>query len=161
MLEKLKDNLVDILFYLCLFLLVIMLGNMVFATGPQDLIPKQIGEVFSKAKADSLFGLVTNSKSINKKSLQLMAAGCDNYILVNLVDSIVVVLNERKELLYETPFNYQESDTMHVFSIEKLFKLLSKENDGIVTFQQRDIVFTISKGAFVLEWSNPCPPHCP
>lgn len=161
MLEKLKNYFVDILFYVCLFLLLLMLGNMVFATGPQDSLSRQIGEVFTKVLADSLFGTVTGEKNINTKSLRLMASACDNYILTNLIDGNVVVMNENKEVLSETPYNYQENDTMHVYSIDKLFELLAKGNDGIVSFQLRDMIFTISNGAYVLEVADPCPPNCP
>lgn len=143
------------------FIILITLLFIVFFCKPEVTGPRTIGQVFTKVEADSLFGKVTEEKSINAKSLKLLATGCKDYMLANIIDSNIVVLNEKKELLSETLYDYTGSDTVNVFSISVLYELLSKGNDGTVMFQHRGRKFTVTNGEYVLEMVDPCPPICP
>ncbi len=156
-----KKYCLDIVFIILIIILIIFIGDAVFANGPQNPSPGQIGRVFSTEEADSLFGAVKTEKPINTKSFRLLLAGCENYVLVGVADNHFILLNERKEVLSETPYNYNAADTVFVYSIDKVYELLVRGGNSITKFQKREAVFTISNGSFVLEFADPCPPLCP
>ncbi|NLT51426.1 MAG: hypothetical protein GXX85_10960 [Ignavibacteria bacterium] len=158
--KKYKLKPTDIFFIFLVVILIIFIGDVVFANGPQNSSRGQIGKVFATEEADSLFGSVNTEKSINTKAFRLFINDCENYILVNVVDDRFVLLNEEKVVLSETPFNYSQSDTFYVFSIDKVYELLVRGGNSITKFQKRKAIFTISNGSFVLEFSEPCPPKC-
>jgi hypothetical protein len=134
---------------------------MIFAQGQQKSIPDQICVVFSQFEAYSLFGPVIYEKDVNTMCLKLLLKGCEEYIMVNVFDGMLVIVNEKKEVLSESIVNLKVDDKFYVFSIEKVIELLSKGKSSFVVFQIRKEVFSISNGSFVLEMAEICPPICP
>lgn len=145
---------------------------------------KVIGQVFTKAEADQLFGPVLKSITVPVADLNKILAQCDGYVMFDLDISSAkvqaIATDESRRPLNGYAKTIKPERIMHKYSKSKVQELLTKSGfntevkgsvlkstasagstpNTSVTFEIRSNVFTVSTTAFTLEMALGCPPAC-
>ena len=121
---------------------------------------KIVGEVFTKADANAYFGDVTVSKTISTADLQALLKKTDTYILFNIIEDGLVILNNKRVVLYPEGTTIPAEQKFKLSSISKVVELIEKGGAENVHVELRNCVLTVSNGEYVLELGAYCPPWC-
>lgn len=131
------------------------------------------GQIIPSQQADLLFGPVLKSVKINKKMLVNIARYASGYLLFNLIDDELVVLDAQRNPLYPANFVVNPNQEFHVFDLRKVNALLNINNANKMTIELRaNAILTITvKGnngngieddsdGQTMEYAVMCPPFC-
>ncbi len=122
---------------------------------------QSVGKIYSKTTADSLFGNVLNSAAINSNTLQSLTSNTSNYIMFNIIQGNLVVLNNNRNVLYPGAMTISSSTVFRYCSVSVLLDLLREGGNASTYIEVRQNVLTITNGSFTLEEMGYCPPICP
>jgi hypothetical protein len=129
----------------------------------------QVGKLYSPEEANKLFGNVLYSADINTNTLAALIKKTDKSIMFGLINKQLIILDNKRHLLYPEKADFKETDVFTVYSTAVLNELLetgklNKQTDGdaeTVSVEQRREVLSVSSDAQTLETGNKCPPYCP
>ena len=129
----------------------------------------QVGKLYSPEEANKLFGNVIYSVDINTNTLAGLIKKTDKSIMFGLINKQLIILDNKRHLLYPEKADFKETDVFTVYSTTVLNELLetgklNKQTDGdaeTVSVEQRREVLSVSSDAQTLETGNKCPPYCP
>ncbi len=129
----------------------------------------QVGKLYSPEEANKLFGNVLYSADINTNTLAALIKKTDKSIMFGLINKQLIILDNKRHLLYPEKADFKETDVFTVYSTTVLNELLetgklNKQTDGdaeTVSVEQRREVLSVSSDAQTLETGNKCPPYCP
>lgn len=119
-------------------------------------------------EANQLFGPAIFSVEINSETLRNLMLKTDKNIMFGLINKQLIILDNKRRLLYPDQTEFKETDVFTVYSISLLNELLSdrkinkQSSDGtdIVNIEQRREVLSISSDTRTLESGLKCPPLC-
>ena len=123
--------------------------------------PQTIGKIFSKMEADSLFGNVIDSISINQSELNSLLNKTENYIMFQINKGKLIILGDGRNVLYPVGKNVNSDEVFALFSKSKVVELLNSGKGTILIFEKRRSHLTITFDLVTLEFSVWCPPFCP
>ena len=121
---------------------------------------KIVGQLFTKADVTAAFGEITFSASMPTPDLQALLTKTDTYVLFKIIDSSIVILNNKRELLYPEGVSVPSEAPFKLYSVSKVQELIDKGGAETVSFETRDCIMTISDGDHILELGANCPPWC-
>jgi len=121
---------------------------------------QEVGEIFTKQKADDLFGEVLESYSVSTSTVIKWLNSTDDKIMFLLKNGTLTVLGDDRDLVYSTTQYSETNEVFHLYSKSKVTELLDSDKNSTTYFENRRNVFTITNGYFTLEVSWPCPPKC-
>ena len=121
---------------------------------------QEVGEIFTKQKADDLFGEVLESYSVSISTVSSWLNSTDDRIMFLLNGGELTVLGDNRDLVYSTSQYSETNEVFHLCSKSKLVELLNNSGNSTTYFEVRSDVFTITNGDFTLEKTWPCPPYC-
>ena len=130
-------------------------------------ITGEVGKIYTKAEADSIYGPVLIADTIKTVDLLKLAEKSPKYMMFNLIDGKAVVLNASREVISSNALVVSKTQTIEskqVFrflSTSKLLELIKLGGAGVTTIENRTSALTLSNGVTVLEQIAPCPPICP
>ncbi len=127
----------------------------------QTVLAQSVGKIYSKTTADSLFGNVINSVEINSNKLQSLTSNTSNYIMFNIVQGNLVVLNNNRNVLYPGAMTISSSTVFKFCSVSVLLDLMREGGNASTYIEIRQNVLTVTNGDFTLEEMENCPPFCP
>jgi len=121
-----------------------------------------IGKLYTKDQANQIYGPVLQSISINTTSLSALAAKTPNYIMFNILNGQVVILNSYRSVLYGPMTAVSASQVFRVFSTSIVNQLIQQGGSPTTNIELRaNNTLTVSNGEETLEMSYTCPPICP
>jgi len=131
------------------------------------------GQIISSQQADLLFGPAIKTVKINKKMLVNIARYIGNYLLFNVIDDQLVVLDAHRNPIYPANFVVDPTQEFHVFDVRKVNELLNINNATKMNIELRaNAILTITvKGngpngieddpdGKTMEYAVMCPPFC-
>ncbi len=139
--------------FLCIIVLSLSLASVGYS--------QTIGKIYSGAEADSIYGTVIDSVNINTSDLQSLILNTSNYIQLNIVYGKLVILDNKRNVLYPLGLIISENEVFKVCSVSILQILLQKGNSAETFVENRSNVLTITNGGYTLEEMLNCPPFCP
>jgi len=139
------------IFYI--FLLIIFFTTMVQA--------QELGKIIPKSEADQLFGNVVESTSMTATELKTIITRTSNYVMFRLEDGQITILGDGRAVLYPEGKTVSSDVVFHVYSKSKVSELLGDNPVGMLAYENRTSVFSITYGISTLEYSGLCPPICP
>jgi len=129
-------------------------------------ITGEIGKIYTKAEADSLFGPVLTVDTVKTNDLASLAQNTPKYMLFNLIDGKACVLNASREVIFNNSLVVGKAPTIEptkvfrLFSTSKVLELIKLGGSDITTIETREKALILTNGSTVLEESAPCPPMC-
>lgn len=128
----------------------------------------QIGKIYTPDDANKLFGNVIYSVDINTTLLSSLMKKTDKNIMFGLINKQLIILDNKRHLLYPEKAEYKDDDVFTVYSNDVLMELLSgktlnKDSNGEaenVSIEQRREVLSVSTDSQTLETGSKCPPFC-
>jgi hypothetical protein len=129
-------------------------------------ISGEVGKIFTKTEADSLYGLVLKADTIKTADLTKLSAITPKYMLFNLIDGKAIVLNASREVISSNSLVVGKAQTIEptqvfkLFSTSKILELIKQGGSDITTIETRANVLTLTNGVSVMEEAVPCPPFC-
>jgi hypothetical protein len=130
-------------------------------------ITGEVGKIYTKAEADSLYGPILTLDTIKTEDLSKFAQNSHKYMMFNLIDGKACILNESREvisspsLVVGKPQSVEPTKAFKLFSTSKILELIKQGGSDVTTVEIRANVLTLTNGAAVLERSSTCPPICP
>jgi ribosomal protein L15 len=124
-------------------------------------LSKVVGKIYTKAKADSLYGPVLKADTIKTKDLAKLAKKNQKYMMFNLIDGKACILNSKRAVISGAALTIKPEQEFRLFSTSKVLELIKKGGSDITTVETRANTITLTNGAIAMEESEPCPPHCP
>ncbi len=121
---------------------------------------QQFGKIFTKAKADELFGKVIFSTEIPQEIVVDVFNKTEKNIMFGIVKQNAIVLDNNRKLLYPVKAEFKDTDVFTVYSVSVLKELLSKGKSPNINVEQRKEVLSVSYNDYTLETGNWCPPFC-
>jgi hypothetical protein len=121
---------------------------------------KVIGKIYTKEEANQLYGPVIKSIEISTNTLYSLAQKTPNYIMFNVMNDKIIVLDAQRKEIFGDVQNLTSSTSFHVYSTSQLLNLLKSGGESITYVQSRNNVMTITNGAFTMELAQICPPFC-
>ena len=85
----------------------------------------------------------------------------NGYIMFNIIDNKLVVLDRYRRLIFGDEKLYSHTTEFHVFSSSVVTELLRSGNASTVTVELRRDVLSVTNGDYTMEYSLLCPPVCP
>jgi hypothetical protein len=123
-----------------------------------------IGKLFKKAEADSIFGKVYFSQTMDSKLISEVLNDSTNVMMFRVTkDSLFIIDKHRKPVFpaKEKPRDYQVFYQYSKDMLKKLFDQFEAINEETTaTVELRGSTVTITSGAFTLENACICPPLC-
>ena len=157
-------------FRLSYLALVVILFSLVTSSFAQD---KVIGQIYSKAEADQLFGPVLKSVTIPVADLSKTLDKCNSYVMfaLDVTDSQpqLIATDENRKPVNGYSKQIKADKVLNKYSKSKVVELLSKSGitsssslstSATVTLEVRSNVFSVSTGVYTLEMAILCPPYC-
>lgn len=121
-----------------------------------------IGKLYTKDQANQIYGPVLQSISINTSSLKAMTARTPKYIMFNILNGQLYILNSDRTVMSGAMTNLSASQPMRLFSTSIVNQLVQQGNSSNTTIELRaDNIITITNGDVTLEQAVLCPPACP
>ena len=115
------------------------------------------GMLFTREVANQKFGPVLKSIDLPVNTLLSFTNQTGNQIMFRIQDNQVVILDERRNVLYPAGMQVNSQD---VFSVSIINELLSNGSGVLVSIEQREDVLSISYGQLTMEDGALCPPFC-
>lgn len=126
------------------------------------------GEIFTKEKADELFGEVKESVELSLETVQSFVESTDDFIMFKIVDGSLIVANSQRKIFYNKKnLIFSDVDVFYMYSTfvfeELIFNYIDDgaESDNLISFEMREEVFSVTAGQNTMEHATPCPPFCP
>jgi hypothetical protein len=130
-------------------------------------ITGEVGKIYTKAEADSLYGPILTIDTIKTEDLSKFAENSPKYMMFNLIEGKAYVLNASREvisgpsLVVGKPQSVEPTKAFKLFSTGKILELIKQGGSDVTTVEIRSNVLTLTNGSSVLEKSSTCPPICP
>jgi hypothetical protein len=121
---------------------------------------EEIGKIFSKDEANNLYGAVQQSKDISSSELASLFSGSKNYLMFKIINNQLVILGDKRVVLYPAGYKDDNKEVFAVYSISKIQELLNTGKAVATTVEQRSEVISINNGEQTLEMMHWCPPYC-
>lgn len=121
-----------------------------------------VGQIFTKEEANKKYGTVVESVSFPVRSLQVVLDKADKYVMFNIIDKQLYILDENRTALYPSGSTVDDKQVFYYFSksiVEGLINFTEKQNN--LDIELRKDVLSITYGEFTLELQMLCPPYCP
>jgi len=118
------------------------------------------GMLFTREVANQKFGPVLKSIDLPVNTLLSFTNQTGNQIMFRIQDNQVVILDERRNVLYPAGMQVNSQDVFTVFSVSIINELLSNGSGVLVSIEQREDVLSISYGQLTMEDGALCPPFC-
>lgn len=119
-----------------------------------------VGKLYSKSQADQLFGSVLVSKTISSAALTALAQRCPQYIMFNIINGHLFVLNSKREVLSGALSKVDPSQVFHFCSASMILQLIQSSGANTLNVELRQNNMTITAGSLTLEDFMTCPPTC-
>ena len=124
---------------------------------PQNIV----GKLYTKAEANSLYGLVINSVPISSMYLINLTSQTTNYLMFRILNGNIIILGDKRAALYPTNAAISEKDVFRYLSISLIQKLIKNGNSPTTYVEIRNNeILTITNGVYTLENTVLCPPFC-
>lgn len=136
---------------------IISLSNLILA---QTQSLGVVGKLYTKAEADQLYGPVKQSISINTSTLTNLAAKTPDYILFNVINNSLYVLNSSRAVLQGPATAVSSSQVFKLFSVSMVKQLIQQGQSTTTSIELRANVLTVTNGDYTLEDALSCPPWC-
>lgn len=127
-----------------------------------------VGKIISTSEANQLFGPPLKSFTFNAKMVLMLTKRSPEYIMFNIINDNVVVLDARRKVLHPDGLTVASQMQFHLFSTSKVLELLDLIGSNKLTLQIRaNNILTITgdelteEDGSVLEYALHCPPICP
>lgn len=128
----------------------------------QTLSSTVVGKLYTKAEADQIYGPVLQSVTINTSALSAITAKTPNYIMFNIINGQLYILNSARTVLSGPATAVSASQVFRYFSTSIVNQLIQQGQATSTTIELRgNDVLTVTNGDSTLEMSYPCPPYCP
>ncbi len=121
-----------------------------------------VGQIFTKEEANKLYGPVKESLSIPITNLEIILNKTDEYVMLNIIDKKLFILNSKREVLYPYGDSVKDDQVFYYFSkgaVESSLKYFEKKQNAQIEI--RKDVLSITYGEFTLEFVALYPPICP
>ncbi len=142
-----------------LLLGVLFFSNTIFA---QTQTTGVIGKLFTKTEANTLYGPVLKSVTINTSALSALLSRTPKFVLFNIINGQLYILNSNRSLLSGPSTALSASQQMRVASTSVFNQLIQKGGASTTTVELRgNGVLTVTNGNDTLEETTSCPPYCP
>lgn len=136
-----------------LLVLIISVSGSLFAQ-------EEIGKIFTSTEADSLYGKVIESYTMNADSLIKILKETKDKIMFRVQDKKAIIAGNNRSILYPNGSSITDKEVLRVYSINKVLELIASGRKDVVVIQLREATTTIENGNLVLERGFPCPPYC-
>ena len=136
------------------------------AISDTTVITGEVGKIFTKAEADSLYGPVLIADTIKTEELAKLTTASPKYMLFNLIEGKSFVLNDSRAVLLSNALivgkalTVSPTQAFRVWSTSKVQELIKQGGSDVTTVETRAKALTLTNGATVLEESAICPPLC-
>ncbi|MGD1006609.1 MAG: hypothetical protein ABR980_05195 [Ignavibacteriaceae bacterium] len=130
-------------------------------------ITGEVGKIYTKAEADSLYGPVLKADNIKTDDLAKLAENSPKYMMFNLIEGKACILNASREVISSNSLvvsinqTIEPTQVFRLFSTSKVLELIKQGGSDVTTIETRANVLTLNNGNTILELSLPCPPICP
>lgn len=119
-----------------------------------------IGKIFDKDYADQEFGEVVSSIEVDNNNLRSMLKTAGEYIMLNIDSGKLRAIDKDRKNVSGLAIHPEE--VFYKLSTSQVALLIKKggKNTTKIEMRLKTLTLTLTNGAFTLERSNPCPPHC-
>ena len=123
---------------------------------------ENIGKIYTKSEADTLYDAVNSSSKINTSELQNIVTMAKDHIMFQIIEGELIILDKDRNIIFTdgNSSTVPKSTVFHVFSTSMLNKLLADNNNQETFIEKRKNVLTVTNGDATLEQGLPCPPNC-
>jgi hypothetical protein len=127
---------------------------------------QEIGKIYSKAEAKVKFGAVVDSVIFSVTDLKKILDGTEKYAMFKISKGKVVILGDKRKVLYPKDAKVDSSEAFCYLSKSKLLELLTLSDSkasvktNTVSFEMHKLYFSISNDTSTLEDVLVCPPFC-
>jgi len=118
------------------------------------------GKIFSSEEAENMFGKVLHSRSLSTQLVQELLNRTDKYIMFRFESNRVIVLDNKRNILYPEGIIVNSQDVFTVYDVQVLTELLTLGNSSEIQVEKRTEVLSITSGSFTMEVGSLCPPIC-
>ena len=118
------------------------------------------GKIFTSEEADNMFGKVLQSRPIPTQLVQELLNQTNNYIMFSIENNKVIVLDNKRNVLYPEGVLINSQDVFTVYAVQVLTELLNLGNSSEVKVEKRSEVLSITSGGYTMEVGSLCPPIC-
>lgn len=119
------------------------------------------GKIYSAEEADNIYGKVDYSVNLSASQIVKILDKTNNVIMFKFVNNDLLILGDGRKTLYAKKFTpLTKSEKLSAFKKSTFVEFLNKSEDDLVRVELRGKVLTLTKGAYTLEYSMPCPPYC-
>lgn len=137
-------------------LLSITLSSKTFAQSTNE-----VGKLYTKAKADQIYGKVIESVSLDSKLLKKIVDKAGKYVMFYFKNGTLRIFNEkRSEIFPNEGAAIDSNEPLRFFSTSKVNELLSSGKSDVTTVEVRQDILTVTSGMTTLEFAILCPPFC-
>lgn len=122
---------------------------------------QSIGKIYTKTKADSLFGKVQQTVNIKAADLLKLVNKTDKHVMFRFVKGKVLVAGDKRKILNDTAAVVNPKDVFRIYTKDKVLELLNKNKNATIKMENRANTITLTNGVNTLEEAGFCPPDCP
>jgi len=130
-----------------------------------NLSAQTIGKLFKKAEADSIFGKVYFSQTMDSKLIKKILDDSTNVMMFRVTKDSLIVMDIHRKPLHPSSYKPRGDEPYYLYSKDMLKKLFDQydeiNEETTATAQMRGSTVTITAGSLTLENSMVCPPVCP
>ncbi|RJQ57560.1 MAG: hypothetical protein C4517_17100 [Stygiobacter sp.] len=120
-----------------------------------------VGKIFDKKEANILFGDVKSSTELKPNVLKQALLSAKDYVLITVRNGRISLANEKKQVLAGDLQPISTTETVYIFSKNKVAEFVSLIGASPIQVEQRSSTLTVTAGDVTLEQSMACPPICP
>ncbi len=139
---------------------VILFSVLAFLVFSINLQAQIVGKIFSKSEANTLFGPVLQSKTMNVSELNSIISQTNNYVMFLIKNGDVAIKGDGGNIIYNSGLSILPDDVFMKYSKIIVNKLFNLSTDGQVSIERRANVISITTNEWTLEEGLPCPPEC-
>lgn len=121
---------------------------------------QSLGKIISRAEAEQQFGSVGISSLIESIRLQQIAGMTSNLLMFNIMDGKLIILGDKREVLYPEGFSVPADTVFKVYSKLKVLELIEAGGAEDNSVEFRGETLTITNSDSTLEFGSLCPPLC-
>ena len=119
-----------------------------------------VGKIFDKKEANILFGDVKSSTELKPNVLKQALLSAKDYVLITVRNGRISLANEKKQVLAGDLQPISTTETVYIFSKDKVAEFVTLIGSSPIIVEQRDATITLTAGDYTLEYALPCPPTC-